>query len=106
MKPRMDHPRPTSIRIFLADGKPDGLRIVEKSNWTGRAIVASRVEVGRALSRPEMRQPGLYVRVGSAINGRDVWEDGSGVPLKTIQEARTAGQASDSLYPNTESSLK
>jgi hypothetical protein len=26
-------------RGFLADGTPDGLRIVEKSNWIGRAVV-------------------------------------------------------------------
>ncbi len=36
-------PRPTSIRLFLADGTPDGIRIVEKSNWTG---VASGQEIG------------------------------------------------------------
>lgn len=30
-----------SIRIFLPDGTPDGLRLVEKSNWTGRGIVYS-----------------------------------------------------------------
>jgi len=33
--------RPTSIRLFLADGRPDGLRLVEKSNWTGLALVSS-----------------------------------------------------------------
>ena len=27
--------RPFSIRIFLPGGDPDGLRVVEKSNWTG-----------------------------------------------------------------------
>jgi len=39
--------RPTSIRIFLANGSPDGIRVVEKSNWTGRAIVASRNHASR-----------------------------------------------------------
>ena len=28
-----------SLRIFVADGDPDGLRIVEKSNWIGKALV-------------------------------------------------------------------
>ena len=27
---------PFSLRIFVADGDPDGLRIVDKSNWIGR----------------------------------------------------------------------
>lgn len=31
--------RPFSIKIFLPNGQPDGLRIVDKSNWTGRGIV-------------------------------------------------------------------
>lgn len=34
--------RPTSIRIFLADGTPEGVRVISKSNWTGQAVVASR----------------------------------------------------------------
>lgn len=57
-------PRPTSIRIFLAEGRPDGLRIVEKSNWTGRAVVASRSQASRAFDRAELKQPGVYVLIG------------------------------------------
>lgn len=62
-------PRPTSIRIFLADGVPDGLRIVEKSNWTGRAVVASRSQIDRALAREELAQPGIYVLTGVSDEG-------------------------------------
>ena len=62
-------PRPTSIRIFLADGVPEGLRIVEKSNWTGRAVVASRSQIDRALAREELAQPGVYVLTGSSEEG-------------------------------------
>ncbi len=35
-------PTPFSLRIFVADGDPDGLRIVERSNWVGRALVFTR----------------------------------------------------------------
>jgi len=62
-------PRPTSIRIFLADGTPEGLRIVEKSNWTGRAVVANRSQLERALARSEMAQPGVYVLTGLTEDG-------------------------------------
>lgn len=62
-------PRPTSIRIFLADGVPEGLRIVEKSNWTGRAVVASRAQIDRALARDELAQPGVYVLAGVSDDG-------------------------------------
>lgn len=61
--------KPTSIRIFLADGVPEGLRIVEKSNWTGRAVVASRPQVDRALARDELSQPGVYVLTGEGTDG-------------------------------------
>ena len=67
MTPR--EPRPTSIRIFLADGVPEGLRIVEKSNWTGRAVVASRAQIDRALGRDELAQPGVYVLTGASDDG-------------------------------------
>jgi len=35
--------RPFSIRIFVPDGDPDGLRLVEKSNWTGLGVVFKRL---------------------------------------------------------------
>ena len=62
-------PRPTSIRIFLADGVPDGLRVVEKSNWTGRSVVASRAQVAGAFERTELAQPGVYVLTGVNDDG-------------------------------------
>ncbi len=61
--------RPTSIRIFLADGSPDGIRIVEKSNWTGRAVVASRTQLPDALARDELTRPGVYVLAGTGDDG-------------------------------------
>lgn len=32
----------TPFSIFVADGDPDGLRIVDKSNWIGKALVFPR----------------------------------------------------------------
>jgi hypothetical protein len=65
----MNHARPTSIRIFLADGVPEGLRLVEKSNWTGRAVVVNRSQLDRALARDELKRPGVYVLTGAADEG-------------------------------------
>lgn len=61
--------KPTSIKIFLADGTPEGIRIVEKSNWTGRAVVASRAQLAEALKRDEMARPGVYVLLGPGASG-------------------------------------
>jgi hypothetical protein len=30
-------PDPYTIRIFVADGEPEGLRIIDRMNWTGAA---------------------------------------------------------------------
>lgn len=53
--------RGVSVRIFLADGTPDGLRIVEKSNWTGRATMCSRAQYPELRGRDEFARPGVYV---------------------------------------------
>jgi hypothetical protein len=34
--------RPYSIKIYLPDGTPDGLKIIEKSNWNGKGVVCPR----------------------------------------------------------------
>jgi hypothetical protein len=58
--------RGTSIRLFLAEGTPDGLWVVEKSNWAGIGLVAPRSGYQSLRSRPEIAGPGVYVLVGPA----------------------------------------
>jgi hypothetical protein len=62
-------PRGFSIRIFLADGMPDGLRVVEKSNWTGSAVVCPRSRFPEAKSRREFGRTGVYVLRGPSDVG-------------------------------------
>jgi hypothetical protein len=47
---------PFSLRIFVADGDPDGLRIVDKSNWIGKALVFPRALLPQVKARPELVQ--------------------------------------------------
>src|SRR5690348_12402125 len=56
--------RAFSIRIFLPDGTPDGIKIVEKSNWIGCAIVCPRGAFPDLRARPEFRKTGVYVLIG------------------------------------------
>ena len=49
---------PFSLRIFVADGDPDGLRIVDKSNWIGNARVFPRALRPQVKARPELAQTG------------------------------------------------
>lgn len=70
--------RPFSIRIFVPGGDPDGLRLVEKSNWTGIGVVFSRSNFRDAISRPEVEKTGVYVLIGSS--------DDSALPLIYVGE--------------------
>lgn len=50
-------PLGTSIRIFLANGGSDGVWVVEKSNWTGTALMAPRTRYKALRSRPDLEGP-------------------------------------------------
>jgi len=53
-----------SIRIYLPDGIADGLKIVEKSNWSGRGVVCPRALFADSKSRAEFSQTGVYILIG------------------------------------------
>jgi Domain of unknown function (DUF4357) len=53
-----------SIRLYLADGRADGFRLVEKSNWTGLGLVSSRSDYPRVRKREEYTKPGVYLLTG------------------------------------------
>ena len=79
--------KPYSIRIFLPDGVRDGLRLVEKSNWSGLGIVCPRSLLGESKSRAEFLRTGVYVLVGES--------ETSGLPTVYVGE-------SDSIRPRLE----
>lgn len=53
-----------TIRIYLVDGDPTGLRTVELSNWNGKALVGQRSQLAALAKRPEARRTGVYMLVG------------------------------------------
>tara|TARA_A100001391_G_scaffold191538_1_gene164958 strand:- start:2706 stop:3605 length:900 start_codon:yes stop_codon:yes gene_type:complete len=75
--------RPFSIRIFVPDGDPDGLRMVEKSNWTGIGVVFKRTGYKQVVGRPEFDRTGIYVLVGfSEDSALPTLYIGEGDPVK------------------------
>jgi hypothetical protein len=56
--------KPFSLRIFVVDGDPDGLRLVERSNWNGKAIIFPRALYTQVRSRNEFNQTGVYLLLG------------------------------------------
>lgn len=59
-----------SVRIFIPTGEPEGLRIVEKSNWTGHGLVFPRAQFVEARRRPELKRTGVYVLWGPSESGQ------------------------------------
>lgn len=73
-----------SVRLFLVDGSPQGMRTAEVGNWTGLALVCPRTDLSKLAKREEVRRSGVYFLVGpsEAIGSRlklyigeadDVW---------------------------------
>lgn len=49
-----------SIRIYLSDGSPSGLRHVEIANWSGQAIACPRSRFSELKRWNECQRPGVY----------------------------------------------
>lgn len=62
--------KPFSIRIFMPEGQADGLKIVEKSNWSGRGVVCPRALLSTHRGRDEFARTGIYILVGQSDAGR------------------------------------
>lgn len=56
--------RPFSIKIFVPSGDPEGIRVVSRDDWPGKAIVFSRELLGEVKGRKEYQQPGVYLLAG------------------------------------------
>lgn len=66
-----------TIRIYLADGSPTGIRHAELVNWTIQAIVCPRGRVPALAQWQEAKRPGVYLLVG----------ENEGAPLAYVGES-------------------
>jgi hypothetical protein len=55
----------TTLKMFLASGDPKRLRIVELSNWSGKAVAGPRSEFEKVLEREESLSSGVYFLTGT-----------------------------------------
>lgn len=78
----MTSTQPFSLRIFVADGDPDGLRLVERSNWIGKALMFPRALYTKVRGRDEFQQTGIYLLLGPRTDGEgDMLYIGEGDPV-------------------------
>lgn len=55
---------PYTIRLYVPDGDPNTLKIIDKMNWTGIGLELSRDAFLQHKKRPELGQAGVYILVG------------------------------------------
>jgi len=58
-----------SYTIFLADGLPDGFRVVDKSGWIGQAVICPRTRFPEAKANEVFDKTGVYVLCGPSEQG-------------------------------------
>ena len=89
----MSNQPPFSLRIFVADGDPDGLRLVDRSNWIGKAVVFPRALYVQVRNRDEFQQTGVYLLLGPREDGEgEMLYLGEGDPVRPRLDAHYAGK--------------
>lgn len=54
-----------SIELFFVDGHPQGMKTATiPFQWTGHVLVINRTQLPKAMLRPEIERPGVYLLVG------------------------------------------
>jgi hypothetical protein len=85
---------PYTIRVFVPDGDPEGVKIVELLNWTGVGIALPRSAWPRIRERPEFGRAGVYILTGSAEGTDDE------LPTIYVGQGEEIGARIESHYAN------
>ena len=64
-------PDPFTIRIFVPDGDPEGVRLIDRMNWTGLGLVFRRANWSDVQKRDQVQRTGIYILVGPSENDDD-----------------------------------
>ncbi len=56
--------KPYTIRLFVPDGNPNTIKIIDKMNWTGIGLEVSRNAWSQYKDRKEFEQAGIYILFG------------------------------------------
>lgn len=57
-------PDPFTLKIFVPSGDAEGVRIIDRMNWTGKGYVVPRDRWSEVKGRPDVSCPGVYVLTG------------------------------------------
>lgn len=68
-----------TLRVYVPSGNPEGARIVDRMNWTGRGYFVSRDHWREIRQRQELQASGLYILIGHKLD-----ELGAELPLAYV----------------------
>ena len=57
-------PQAFTLRVFMPDGDPAGVRLIDRMNWTGLGIVFPRSKWKDIRMREEFERTGVYILTG------------------------------------------
>jgi hypothetical protein len=83
---------PFTIRIFVPDGNPEGVRIFDRMNWTGLGIAFPRDQWTAVRQRNEFGKPGVYILVGQTEDDLPTLYVGQGDGVRDRIEAHFANK--------------
>lgn len=92
MPNQYSRPRAFSVRLFLPGGDPDGVKTVEKSNWSGAGLVIPRPLFSETRGRAELQRAGVYILLGP--------DEGSQLPRVYVGEGDPIGPRLDQHAKN------
>ena len=65
-------PEAFTLRIFVPDGDPEGVRFIDRMNWTGLGIVFPRSKWPEVRNRAEFGRTGVYILTGYSEGDEDL----------------------------------
>jgi len=83
---------PFTIRIFVPDGDPEGIRIIDRMNWTGLGIAFPRAKWPDVKNRRELGRAGVYILSGVQA------QDDDDLPTLYIGQAESVANRIESHY--------
>jgi len=89
---------PFTIRIFVPDGDPEGVRLIDRMNWTGLGIVFPREKWPTTKRRPEFLRTGVYILVG--YDGSDENSENGDLPTIYVGQSDEIKGRIDTHYQN------
>lgn len=84
--------KPFTIRIYVPDGDPEGVRIIDRMNWTGLGLTFPREKWPEIKKRQEFTKTGVYILVG--------YQEDDDLPTLYIGQGDGVGTRIESHFQN------